>query len=494
MDEEQTSESLEAKIRELEEDIEEIHELLEKPEDEVVQILELERGERQVIVHWIELPEATTVTDLAEAEEAFKYADPVNDPYANGGSGRAIGHGDLMVMDTGECRYIAYVVNVDRVDPDYSGIQAEAPTDNHAVSVPDSVARGDGKPKKDLIVWSTCTGEGGGDPCSHAHPTESVTVPIIEPGTISVPTVETLDVVDLFKQTSNTQVSLIRDYSLTTTSTTINVSASGTTLVPVSIHADEYQISIFNDDSEKHYQYLVNDITWDEDSVRLPTDDQTVSIGTSFAGVTSDTQTMAEDNFFRVSQPNTIPLKAIQVSLCSGGQSTSVTLFALATGNDTVAGHLMANKDGAGAVNGAVTGEIIVPKFDVSIWSTDTVSIAKNWSPQTVTRNLDVEWDNNAKAVISLGTRSPFDVLKNLRATAWTDVVDSVTGSATIDLPTGITPDNSSKVIINNRVGTTEIASKVNIDTSNTEAVIVQNGTKQAAGAAEPCVSVYNPT
>jgi flagellar hook protein FlgE len=299
-------------------------------------------------------------------------------------------------------------------------------------------------------------------------------------------------VVGLFKQTSNIPVSLFQDYNLTTTPTTINISASGTTQVPVSIHADT--VSIFQYSNPVYSENEVfTGLEVTTENFRLPTDDQTVSIGTAFEGVTSDTQTIVGDNFFRVSQPNTIPLKAIQVSLCSGGQSTLVTLFALTTSNDpNVAGYLMANKDGTGAVNGTVTNEIIVPKFDVSIWSTSTVSIAANWSEQSIVTNVEYTTDPYTHVVVSIGTPTPFQALQNLRATTWADVVDSVTGSATVDLPTGITPDNSTKVIINNRVGTTETASFVAV-TDVDVPVVTDGGTVTVAGVATPCVSVYNP-
>jgi hypothetical protein len=480
---EELEERLKAAEADLAELLESIEEPLEKPEDSGYLVIDQEF--RQVIVHWVPQEEVSSIADETEARDKFVQAIEDRDQIdATRKGDRVVGHGDLMIIhDASEdCNWICYVARVDRTDAYNVGFQGEAPEAGYAKS-----QQSNGEVMRELIVWSTCTGEGGGDPCSHAHPTESVTVPVITGGTISVPKVSQAPVVDLFKQTSVSTVIVPTEFEIGTTSTPININ-SGSVQVSIGTKADEYQIEVYQNPVKWTADDLVINVQPTTETVRLPTDDQTVSIGTSFAGVTSDTRTQAE-GLFSIAQPAeyVIKLKEIQVSLCSGGQSTTVTLYAKVEGNEPAAGYLISNKNPNNA-------EVAIPKFDVSIWSTDTVSIAKNWSPQSIVTDVEYGTAEYVKAIVSLGPPTVFDVLKNLRADGTEQVATQITGTANVDLPTSITPVENTKVSIFNRVGTTEDASKVTIDASHTEAVIVLDGTEQAAGAAEPCVSVYNPT
>ena len=140
-------------LEELVRDLEERLTDLDNPEPE---FLEIDGASRQVIVHWLQDTDVTTIVSLGDAKTEFLSQARAID--TTEGKPK-VSHGDIMVIG-GDCPWYAFCAQVDIRD-DGAGFQAE---DDITPPVAESDENADADVEREFIVWGGC-GSGGGDDC-----------------------------------------------------------------------------------------------------------------------------------------------------------------------------------------------------------------------------------------------------------------------------------------------------------------------------------------
>ena len=165
-------EELEEEVRNLKISVEDLLENLESPddadEDASYLPMEVTTGERQTIVHWIELPitaggttysSAADVVTFADAEAIFlKAAQDRDEHNASATHDRSVSHGDLMVLGSRPDTWICYVAQVDRYDTDPRwGFQLEDPTAG-LLALTETLGTGS-HANREFIIWGVGAGK-----------------------------------------------------------------------------------------------------------------------------------------------------------------------------------------------------------------------------------------------------------------------------------------------------------------------------------------------
>ena len=167
----EASDRLEEQLRDLKENVEDLLEKLDSPDDADEDLsymtMEVATGERQTIVHWIELPitadgttysNAADVATFADAEAIFlKAAQDRDESNASATHDRNVSHGDIMVLGSRPNTWICYVAKVDRYDIDPRwGFQLEDPTAG-LLALTETVGT-DSHANREFIIWTNKTG------------------------------------------------------------------------------------------------------------------------------------------------------------------------------------------------------------------------------------------------------------------------------------------------------------------------------------------------
>lgn len=176
--------------------------------------------------------------------------------------------------------------------------------------------------------------------------------------------------------------------------------------------------------TETKAEFLKSGTSLKTNPKRLPTNSATTDVPTDFdfsfeATVSTDYTLGNENTYDDVTQPDAflLAVKTVSVQACVNGVTESLTLYAPAVGNDTVAGHMFTG----------TTATVRIPKPVVSITATATpvsstvVTIPLNWSLQDVPYALD---ESKADAVTMVG--------------ASVQMVKSITGSSSATGVTGV--------------------------------------------------------
>lgn len=426
MDELLNNEERDRQIEELKQELEEIQSLLEKPDEGSDNVQVLERSYRQVLVHWID-GSGLTINSISDAEtELLQAAQDMNTYGGSSHGDRQVGHGDLMVVESGGCRYIAYVAGVDRLPPYYGGLQSKAPTNAHATS---DVSNG--QVVRELIVWSTCTGGSGGsgDPCSHDHDVVTITPVVGGTTNVTMPTVT---------QGNSTNVSVtVPEYTVSTLATNVTITA-GTSVdvvkasfVPTTVAATNKTNVLGVTGSPAVIPML------------LPSNSSTESIPTGFEVDCSECYLHTDGNYyaaddgnyapcpnpptnktFPVDTTNLTPVYEVGIEVCIGGYPCTLTVLATArTGSGSGCTALSGTPDGYFFPG---TPELTIPIYCPTITETGTpVVIPKYWSAQDVVTGITAAGLETCNHT-TVNTPAPADK---------TPAIPSATGTVSVDVP-----------------------------------------------------------
>jgi hypothetical protein len=465
---EELEERLKAAEADLAELLESIEEPLEKPEDSGYLVIDQEF--RQVIVHWVPQEEVSSIADETEARDKFVQAIEDRDQIDVTRKGdRVVGHGDLMIIhDASEdCNWICYVARVDRTDAYNVGFQGEAPEAGYAES-----QESNGEVMRELIIWNTCTGEGGGDDCSHDHDVIKITPVVGGTTNVPMPTVSP----DGFTTVSVT----VPKYDVSTLTTNVNITAGPT----------ESVLKTATLDTTDTTDVLGITGTPAVNPVLLPYTNDTNSVPTGFevdcpecwldddgiyyAGNADDAghdpcPNPPTDHKYYVNPNDLTPVYEVGIEVCIGGYPCTLTVLATA-------------RTGSGSECTALTGdphgyffspipELTIPIFPTCITPTATVDVP------------DMNYWQSTDIVTGITAVTKPTVLKTatLDATDTTSAVTSVSGTVAVAVPT-ITPGTVT-------VTSTDIPKFIGGFSTVPMPSVTPGTPVNVSGAKKPCVS-----